>query len=187
MEKRPKSIIKEDIGHPFDFRHVAHVGWDNLRMRDIQEIIETGYGSSLFVSSQVPASSNSSGVRRKKVAPAPPQNSSQSADYSLSTAGVSHKQLEDEDTRNFIYDNNSEKEDQDVAKENLLIEGTGIRRKKVTRAPSQSLPESSDASLDTILEKAGVSQRQLEDEDTRKFIYDFLNKHGGWKVVGKAP
>ncbi|KAF5298338.1 hypothetical protein FQR65_LT01116 [Abscondita terminalis] len=121
----------------------------------------------------------------KKVTRAPSQSLPESPDASLDTilekAGVSQRQLEDEDTRKFIYD---------FLNKHGGWKVVGKRRdnssdKKVTRAPSQSLPESPDASLDTILEKAGVSQRQLEDEDTRKFIYDFLNKHGGWKVVGK--
>ncbi|XP_060517749.1 actin nucleation-promoting factor WASL-like [Cylas formicarius] len=38
---------------------------------------------------------------------------------------------------------------------------------------------SEDEQLKKFFEKAGVSEKQLQDKDTREFIYDFINKHGG--------
>lgn len=28
---KPKKLIKADIGSPFNFKHVTHVGWDNTK------------------------------------------------------------------------------------------------------------------------------------------------------------
>lgn len=36
---------------------------------------------------------------------------------------------------------------------------------------------------DSFYFKAGVSEKQLQDKDTREFIYDFINKHGGREAV----
>lgn len=34
--------------------------------------------------------------------------------------------------------------------------------------------------------RAGVSDSQLRDRDTREFIYDFINSHGGVDAVKEA-
>lgn len=31
--------------------------------------------------------------------------------------------------------------------------------------------------------KAGISETQLQDQETRKFIYDFIHTHGGYDAV----
>ena len=36
-----------------------------------------------------------------------------------------------------------------------------------------------DPKLKQFFSKAGVSERELQDKDTRDFIYDFIDKHGG--------
>lgn len=36
---------------------------------------------------------------------------------------------------------------------------------------------SEDAQLKALFQKAGVSEKQLQDQETRAFIYDFINKH----------
>lgn len=40
-----------------------------------------------------------------------------------------------------------------------------------------------DPQLKAFLLKAGVSDRQMQDQDTRNFIYDFIEKHGGMDAV----
>ena len=39
--------------------------------------------------------------------------------------------------------------------------------------------ENVDPKLKQFFSKAGVSERELQDKDTRDFIYDFIDKHGG--------
>lgn len=38
---------------------------------------------------------------------------------------------------------------------------------------------SEDAQLKSLFQKAGVSEKQLQDKETREFIYDFLHRFGG--------
>ncbi|GLV39259.1 WASp [Carabus blaptoides fortunei] len=40
-----------------------------------------------------------------------------------------------------------------------------------------------DPQMQKFFSKAGVSDRQLRDKDTREFIYDFINTHGGLDAV----
>lgn len=40
-----------------------------------------------------------------------------------------------------------------------------------------------DPQLKQFFKKAGVSDRQLQDRETREFIYDFINRHGGLDAV----
>ncbi|KAF5297798.1 hypothetical protein FQA39_LY11947 [Lamprigera yunnana] len=40
-----------------------------------------------------------------------------------------------------------------------------------------------DPQLNTFFEKAGVSEKQLQDRGTREFIYNFINNHGGREAV----
>ncbi|XP_076256039.1 actin nucleation-promoting factor WAS-like [Rhynchophorus ferrugineus] len=39
--------------------------------------------------------------------------------------------------------------------------------------------DSKDDNLREIFNQAGISEKQLQDKDTRDFIYDFIHKHGG--------
>ena len=39
--------------------------------------------------------------------------------------------------------------------------------------------ENVDPNLKKFFHKAGVDKRVLQDKDTREFIYDFIDKHGG--------
>uniref|UniRef100_A0A069DUK1 Putative actin regulatory protein n=1 Tax=Panstrongylus megistus TaxID=65343 RepID=A0A069DUK1_9HEMI len=43
-----------------------------------------------------------------------------------------------------------------------------------------------DPQLKQFFEDAGVSENHLRDRDTREFIYDFINKHGGIEAVKEA-
>lgn len=40
-----------------------------------------------------------------------------------------------------------------------------------------------DPQLNTFFQKAGVSEKQLQDRNTREFIYNFINDHGGREAV----
>lgn len=40
-----------------------------------------------------------------------------------------------------------------------------------------------DEDLRSFLSKAGVSETQLQDQDTREFIYGFIETHGGLDAV----
>ena len=39
--------------------------------------------------------------------------------------------------------------------------------------------ENVDPNLKKFFQKAGVDEKALQDKDTRDFIYDFIDKHGG--------
>ena len=39
--------------------------------------------------------------------------------------------------------------------------------------------ENVDPNLKKFFHKAGVDEKALQDKDTRDFIYDFIDKHGG--------
>ena len=41
----------------------------------------------------------------------------------------------------------------------------------------------SDPKLQEFFKKAGVGDRELQDKDTREFIYDFIDKHGGLEAA----
>lgn len=43
--------------------------------------------------------------------------------------------------------------------------------------------ESQDDQLKSFFERAGISEKQLQDRDTKEFIYDFINKHGGREAI----
>ncbi|CAH1368725.1 hypothetical protein MTP99_010211 [Tenebrio molitor] len=45
---------------------------------------------------------------------------------------------------------------------------------------------SQDDQLKCFFEKAGISEKQLQDRDTKEFIYDFINKHGGREAVEES-
>lgn len=45
---------------------------------------------------------------------------------------------------------------------------------------TENLPEEE---MKSFFSKAGVSEIQLEDHDTRQFIYEFINSHGGLEAV----
>lgn len=64
---KKKSLRKEDIGIPMDFRHVQHVGWDPNRGFDLDGV-------------------------------------DQDFQTFFEKAGISHNELEDEGTRRFIYE-----------------------------------------------------------------------------------
>lgn len=40
-----------------------------------------------------------------------------------------------------------------------------------------------DPSLRKLFDSIGISENQLQDKETAKFIYDFIDKHGGLEAV----
>ncbi|EFA03329.2 actin nucleation-promoting factor WASL [Tribolium castaneum] len=46
--------------------------------------------------------------------------------------------------------------------------------------------DSQDEQLKCFFEKAGISEKQLQDRDTKEFIYDFINKHGGREAIEES-
>lgn len=46
--------------------------------------------------------------------------------------------------------------------------------------------DSQDDQLKCFFEKAGISEKQLQDRDTKEFIYDFINKHGGREAIEES-
>ncbi|KAJ3653990.1 hypothetical protein Zmor_013207 [Zophobas morio] len=46
--------------------------------------------------------------------------------------------------------------------------------------------DSQDEQLKCFFEKAGISEKQLQDPHTKEFIYDFINKHGGREAIEES-
>jgi len=47
--------------------------------------------------------------------------------------------------------------------------------------------EKLNPSMKTFLKAIGVTNEELKDTETRKFIYDFVNKNGGFEAAAKKP